>query len=156
MALDVGRAVSGADARGPHCERMRARALSSRAGHTESWRNFASNFLEALCCHPILGWLGSASSSRLGGVSANSSHGGTAKPASINTLWHWLTAMKHETGSPSSNCRIINLAVRGFLCLTIRKESAQLAQCAAARTRTALANPKPPADNDKVDNMRCR
>ena len=29
---------------------------------------------------------------------------------------------------------------------------AQLAQCAAARTRTALANPKPPADNDKVDN----
>ena len=26
---------------GPHCERMRARVLSLRAGHTESWRNFA-------------------------------------------------------------------------------------------------------------------
>ena len=75
MALDVGSAVSGADARGPHCERMRA--LSSRAGHTESWMNFTSNFLEALCCHPIFGWLGSGSSSRL--VSANSSHGGTCQ-----------------------------------------------------------------------------
>ena len=30
--------------------------------------------------------------------------------------------------------------------MTIRRESAQLAQCAVARTRIALASPKPPAD----------
>ena len=93
---------AGADARGPHCERMRARALSSRAGHTESWRNLASpTSWKLFVATPIYGWLGSGSSSRLG-------------TASINTLWHWLTATKHETGSSASNCRIIILAVRGF------------------------------------------
>ena len=86
MALDVGSAVSGADARGPHRERTRARALSSSAGHTESGTNFASNFLEALCCYPIFGWLGSGSSSRLGRVFVDSFHGGTALPASTNAL----------------------------------------------------------------------
>ena len=54
MAFDVGSAVNGADAKGPCCDLTRARALSSRPGHTESWTNLSSDFLEALCCHPTL------------------------------------------------------------------------------------------------------
>ena len=48
MAPDVGNAVNHADAKGPCCDLTRARALSSRAGHTESWTNLSSSFLEAL------------------------------------------------------------------------------------------------------------
>ena len=55
-----------------------------------------------------------------------------------NHLGHWLTAMKHE--------RVIILHLSDHQPSGPRVP-AQLAQCAAARTRTALANPKPPADN---------
>ena len=35
----------------------------------------------------------------------------------------------------------------------MRRESAQLDQCAVGRTRTALASPSPPAERDKVDRV---
>ena len=41
----------------------------------------------------------------------------------------------------------------GCCCLTIRCESAQLAHCAAVRTRTALARPSPSAESATVERV---
>ena len=85
------------------------------------------------CCQPTLGKLGS-------GVRHISN------PASKTACWHCLTEWKQATGSSAT----MRSAIAGCRCLTMRGESAQLAQCAAGRTRTALGSPSPPAENAKV------
>ena len=97
------------------------------------------NFWVAFCCHPNLGWLGSGSATRAGGVSANSLHDGISRPAVTNDCWHARTASKHGA-VPSAMCVIIVSAMVGCRSCTIRIQSAQLAQWAPSLERCALAN----------------
>ena len=69
----------------------------------------------ARCCQPNFGWFGSGSSSRAGGLSDNSCHGGISRPASSSVCWHCLTERKHGNGLSSSNPAMTNLAINGCL-----------------------------------------
>ena len=68
---------------------------------------------------------------------------GISKPTATNDRWHSRTAWKHGTG-PSAKPATMNSAMSGWRCLIMRRESAQLDQCAATLTRTVLARPRPP------------
>ena len=122
--LGRGSAVNGAKARGPCWECNSALELSLRPGHTSSRRNFSSNFREGRCCHPGAVWA-------------------LASPDGVG-------AVRHVNGSLASSPSVMRSAIAGCRCLTMRWESVQLAQCAAGRTRTALANPSPPAESARV------
>ena len=116
----------------------------------------AANCWVAFCCHPNLGWLGSGSATRSGGVSANSLHDGISRPAVTNDCSHARTASKHGA-VPSAMWVIIVSAMWAIIisamvgCRSfIRMQSAQLAQWAPPLERCALANPNPPTERDKV------
>ena len=123
-------------------------------GQPHPLTNLCSSTLVACCCQPTLGKLGSGSSSRGGGLSANSCQCGISNTASRTACWHCLTDWKQATGPSLTKPASMRSAIAGCRCLTIRRESAQLAQCAAGRTRTALANPSPPTESANVDKTR--
>ena len=72
VALEVGSAVSAAEAKGPCWDLNNALRESFKRGHTTWVQNPSSNCLVAFCCHPCRGWLGSGSSRPSGGVRDNS------------------------------------------------------------------------------------
>ena len=111
--------------------------------------NECSACFTACRCQPTFGWLGSGSTSTTGGDSDSSNHGGICRPASASDLLHSWTDLK-QGAVPCWRWVIINSATSGCRCLTILKQSAQLAQCAALRVRLALVRPNPPADNAKL------
>ena len=142
MTLLVGSAVKTTEANGPCCDLNMALSGSVKVLCTPSclcsW-----SYLAAFRCQPYLGWFGSGSNSARGGVSTNSGHGGTTKPASTNNCWQVLTEWKH--GPSSRSIPTINsLAIVGWRSLTIFMESAHDAQNAAVLTSRALVRPRPP------------
>ena len=87
------------------------------------------------------------------GAVGNSCQWEISKPASRTARLHCLTERKQVHGSSTSNPATMRSATVGCRCLTMRRESSQLAQCAAVHTRTALASPSPPAERAKVEKV---
>ena len=75
--------------------------------------------------------------------------GGPLLPSGLGLTGLWILFVVWRATPPPCALRLPSAA----RCLTMRRESAQVDQCAAGRTRTALASPNPPAERDKVDSV---
>ena len=110
VALEDGRAVRAADAKGPCWDLNNALRASVKPGHTTSDTNLVCSCLVAFCCQLCRGWLGSGSSSVGRRDSDCSAQEGTANPASSTNSLHSLAACKQGT-PPTSKCVIIDSAM---------------------------------------------
>ena len=130
--------------------------MSARTGAGTRWNrssslNRRSTRLAASCCHPLFWPPGSNSkTSRKGGRAplAKALHKRGVKPAAP------VIALAHSTGATSagavgcpSNWCSHSMATDGCLSRIIWRQSAQLAQHAGTRTRSALRKPNPPKIN---------